>query len=90
MDKDNLQLGYLVKSIKGRDKDNIYLIITRPNQQYMRLVDGNHRKLINPKLKKIKHIKPLDIKIDKLQQKLLENVKIFDSEIYSAIKKAFE
>lgn len=90
MNQENLQVGYLVESIQGRDKNERYLILTRPDNNYTRLVNGSSRKLINPKLKKIKHIKPLDIKLEKIQEKLLNNVKIFDSEVYSAIKKSFE
>ena len=90
MKEDNLQVGCLAVSKAGRDKGNIYLILSRQDEQYVRLVDGNHRKIFNPKLKKIKHIQPLDIEISKIKEKLLNNVKVFDSEIYSAIKKAVD
>ena len=90
MEKENLEPGYLVESTQGRDEGNVYLILTRPSEQYMRLIDGNHKLLINPKLKKLRHVKPLNIKLEKLQEKISNNVKIFDSEVYSAIKKACE
>jgi|LGVF01.2.fsa_nt_gb ribosomal protein L14E/L6E/L27E len=84
----NLQTGYLVVSTKGRDAGVVYLIASRPCEDYMRLVNGDHRKLINAKLKKQKHVRALDIKLNKIEEKFKNNVKIFDSEIYSAIKKA--
>jgi|AntRauTorcE11897_2_1112592.scaffolds.fasta_scaffold00001_399 ribosomal protein L14E/L6E/L27E len=89
-DTDSINSGYLVESLQGRDKGRIYLVLNKVNNLYVKLVDGTHKKIINPKLKKLKHIKPLNIKLDKIQHKLSENAKVFDSEIYSAIKKALE
>ena len=87
---DNLQVGSLVTSTKGRDEKKVYLVLKKVDENYYLLVDGDHKKLANPKLKKIKHIKSLNIVLEKLQTKINENSKIFDSEIYSAIKKALE
>ena len=80
------ELGFLVKSKVGRDKGRIYVIINRSNDSYVRLIDGDKRKFYNPKLKNIKHLEPLNHRLDKIALKLDENKKIFDSEIYSAIK----
>lgn len=84
------EVGDLVVSTKGRDEGTVYVIINKVDQNYVRLVDGNYKKFINPKLKKTKHIKLLNIKLEKIEAKIKENIKIFDSEIYSAIKKALE
>jgi large subunit ribosomal protein L14e len=87
---DTFEVGDLVVSTKGRDAGTTYVIINKVDSNYVRLVDGNHKKFINPKLKKTKHIKLLNIKLEKIEAKIKENTKIFDSEVYSAIKKALE
>lgn len=86
----SFQTGCLVKSTAGRDKDHIYMIYRQVDKDYVLLVDGNFRKSINPKLKKIKHIDSLHIVVDKIKTKLEQNMKVFDSEIYSAMKKALQ
>jgi ribosomal protein L14E/L6E/L27E len=87
---DNFQVGSLVTSKAGRDTGRIYMILRFVDDNYVELVDGNHRKMRNPKLKKIKHLISLSITLEKIKTKLEENLKVFDTETYSAIKKALE
>lgn len=78
-------IGKLAQSIKGRDAGNIYLIYSSQINS-VKLVDGNYRKINNPKVKNIKHIKLLDAESLSIKEKILNNSKVFDSEIYSFIK----
>lgn len=78
-------VGNLAESTCGRDCGNIYLIFSATNTEVY-LVDGNARKIKNPKKKNLKHIKLLDAKNVSIKQKIAENLKVFDSEIYSFIK----
>ena len=50
---DNLQVGYLVVSTQGRDSGRTYLIMNKIDDNHCLLVEGNHKKMINPKLKKL-------------------------------------
>lgn len=86
----NIQVGSLIRSLKGRDEGQIYVVYHIVDSQYVELVDGNFRKLANPKLKKVKHLELLPITLDKIKVKLESNMKVFDSEIYSAIKKSLD
>lgn len=86
--ENSFQVGSLVKSNAGRDKYHIYMIYRQVDKDHVLLVDGNFRKSIKPKLKKIKHIDSLHIVLDKIKNKLEQNMKVFDSEIYSAMRKA--
>lgn len=47
--------GAVVKSLKGHDKDSLYVIV-KTEDLYVYLIDGKHRKKHNPKKKKLKHI----------------------------------
>lgn len=78
-------IGKLALSIKGRDNGNIYLIYSA-NISKVTLVDGDIRRIVNPKVKNIKHIKILDVESDVIRTKIQKNIKVFDSEIYSFIK----
>ncbi len=78
-------IGKLAISKMGRDAGNIYLIYSF-GVNYVELVDGNAKKIINPKKKNIKHIKILEEQSPNIREKILKNLKVFDSEIYSFIK----
>lgn len=81
-----IKIGSFVMSNQGRDKNNIYIVknILLKNVQ---LVDGNGKTLDNPKTKNIKHIVDLNEICEKIAIKFNTNKKVFDAEIYSAIKK---
>lgn len=78
-------IGSLVMSTNGRDGGNIYLVYNVEGS-YVYLVDGDYRKIKNQKKKNIKHIKKLDIQSLSIKEKIEQNLKVFDSEIYSFIK----
>ena len=74
----NLEIGTVVKSLKGRDKDKYFCVVCIENE-YVYLCDGKERKLKKPKRKKIKHIQ---ITQAKLQTETLH----VDKHINKAIK----
>lgn len=49
------QNANIVVSKCGHDKGELYVTISTVNQDFILLVDGNRRKLANPKLKRKKH-----------------------------------
>lgn len=74
----NLEIGTVVKSLKGRDK-NKYFCVVGIDDGYVFICDGKERKLQKPKRKKIKHI---EITKAKLQTETLQ----VDKHITKAIK----
>ena len=84
-----VEIGNFVKSVCGRDKGNIYLVINIENDRLL-LVNGDERKLANPKIKNTKHIEIVDFDNTTLKNKILAKQKVFDAEIYSAIKKIIQ
>lgn len=72
-----VDIGQVVKSVQGRDKGKLFLIFKVLSSDYVLLVDGETRKINNPKKKKIKHLmvykqKNNDI-IEKLKQEKLDD-----------------
>lgn len=49
------RLGYFARSLCGHDKDRLYMIVSEDGEM-VGLCDGVHRRLVNPKMKKKKHI----------------------------------
>ena len=50
------------------------------------LVDGNFKKLADPKRKNLKHLRLLPEKADAIAEKLADGRQVFDTEVYSALK----
>lgn len=74
----SLEIGTIVKSLKGRDKDK-YFCVVRTEGGYAYICDGKERKLCAPKRKNVKHIQALPAK---LQTETLQ----VDKHITKAIK----
>jgi ribosomal protein L14E/L6E/L27E len=80
----NLEIGTVVKSLKGRDKDKYFCVVCIEDG-YVHLCDGKERKLSRPKHKKIKHIKVTQAKlqtetlqVDKHINKALKSLNIVE------------
>lgn len=54
--KTSLEKGQIVRSLAGRDKGSIMLVIDYCDESHVFVVDGKRRQLENPKKKKIKHL----------------------------------
>ena len=68
-------VGYLAYSIAGRDKDNIYFIV-KEEPDYVWLVDGENRKLDNPKRKNKKHIQIIKKNNPQIYSEIITDEKI--------------
>lgn len=79
-----IEIGTVVVSLQGRDKDKIYIVKYVEND-YAYLVDGRQRTLACPKKKKLKHIRKTEKIANTVQEKLKNNEKILDSEIRKTI-----
>lgn len=55
----DIKLGQVVQSIAGRDANNYFLVMEVVDRNNVKVVDGKIRKIQNPKIKKLKHIRPL-------------------------------
>jgi len=65
---EKLEIGQIVRSNSGRDKNTLFIVTKLLENGYVYLVDGKYKKVQNPKLKNIKHLDDTkhvaDIQID--------------------------
>lgn len=81
-----ITLGSVVYSRAGRDKGRFFLVVEVVDDNFVRIADGRVRLLAKAKLKKIKHLKNEGVVIQKIADKLACNTKVFDAELFSALK----
>lgn len=72
----NIEVGQVVKSKAGRDKDKIFIVLDIVDERYVYIVDGNIRKLDKPKLKKIKHLSLYNKVFKEVPYKINNNIKL--------------
>ena len=80
------QIADLVKSLSGRDKNRIFMVMEVLDSNYVLIADGSLRKLETPKKKKIKHLEKTHFVLnERLLQKISEGKKITNAELRKSI-----
>lgn len=72
----DITVGQVVKSRAGRDKGRIFLVLEVIDEHFVSVVDGDLRKLDNPKKKKVKHLIVYNTVLTELKEKLDNKIKI--------------
>lgn len=81
-----LNLGDIVYSKSGRDQGRYYVVVEVLAEGYVKIADGQIRKIGNPKKKKVKHLKGKGINLELLAEKFKEGKQVFDSELKSLLR----
>lgn len=76
----NIQCGQIIKSKAGRDQGKFFIILDIQDE-YVYLVDGQTRRVENPKKKKIKHIQPTKIVIETINHKIENDIRLTNADI---------
>ena len=84
--KQQIRVGSIVRSVAGRDVGKLYLVKKIIDKNFVELVDGRAKTIQNPKTKRIKHIENTLLINEAIGSKIIDGYKVFDSEIYSALK----
>lgn len=78
--------GDVVYSKSGRDGGRYFAVVATEGENYVRIADGDVRRLRNAKLKNVKHLRETGDRLERIAEKLAAGVQVFDSELYSALK----
>lgn len=81
----SIEVGAVVLSKMGRDSGRYYVVVALTGEDYALVVDGKYRKLANPKLKKLKHLKYKGEDILSVKEKINLHQDITDAEIRRAL-----
>lgn len=81
----NVTLGQVVYSKAGRDSGEKFIVIGIVDEQHVLVSDGSLRRIEKPKKKKIKHLNLTENIIDSLNKKLINSIKVANSEIKKAL-----
>ncbi len=81
-----VQVGDLVISLTGRDKDRCFLVIEITKTR-VKLIDGKTRKIDSPKTKNIKHIKKIfTTDLDGFVKNIKQGQIVSNKKVYKLIK----
>jgi len=75
---EDLSVGQVVKVSSGRDKGRLFFIVKIVDDEYVLIADGKKRKLVKPKLKKVKHLKKYNFINDEVNRKIISDQEITD------------
>ncbi|MGI6678264.1 MAG: RNA-binding protein [Dehalobacterium sp.] len=80
-------VGQIVKSTAGRDKNAYFLVLkVLPKERIVLLVDGDKRRMNNPKKKNLRHIQATHLVAKDLAEKMIAGVESCDREIKRYLK----
>lgn len=79
-------VGSIVYSKAGRDRGKCYIIVRLDEKGYAFVANGSDKTLSDPKRKNVKHLDTGGEVSKTIQEKLLSEKQVFDSEIKSALR----
>lgn len=83
----DINVGDIVYSLKGHDSGSYYLVVGIANDNFVLIADGDNRRLDKPKLKNVKHLKPIGERLEVIAQKLVDNKQVYDNELKRALRR---
>ena len=87
--KCGIDLGSIVQSLAGRDKGSLFIVVG-VDENYVYLVDGNIRKVENPKRKKIKHVELTRYFDGTMAERIIKRNKITNQDVRRVIREIQE
>ncbi|MDQ0256028.1 ribosomal protein L14E/L6E/L27E [Evansella vedderi] len=79
------QVGELVRILNGRDKDQFACVIEVMDGRFVRIADGDKRKVDRAKKKNIQHIQRLDIVAPEVKNSIVETGRVTNAKLRFAI-----
>lgn len=78
--------GDVVFSKAGRDGGRYFAVVAVESEKFVRIADGDVRRLKDAKRKNVRHLKETGDRLGRIAEKLEAGAQVFDSELYSALK----
>ena len=81
MNKAPILLGSTVISKAGRDEGRTFMVVQSLDDEYVLISDGETHKMLKPKKKKRRHLKPVCEPTNEIISRLTDGQPVFDHEI---------
>lgn len=81
-----MEIGEIVYSKAGRDRGRYFAVVEIVGEGFVRVADGDVRRIKNAKLKNVKHLRSTGDRLEKIADKLSRGAQVFDKELYSALR----
>lgn len=81
-----MELGEIVYSKAGRDSGRYFAVVEIVGEGFVRIADGDVRRIKNAKLKNVRHLRSTGDRLEKIADKLAKGSQVFDKELYSALR----
>lgn len=85
-----MEKSWIVRSLAGRDKGRLFVVLEREDSSYVLLCDGKIRRIESPKRKKLKHISFVSQNDTRMGEKLRSGEKITNAEIRRQLQKLYD
>ncbi|UCZ53391.1 KOW domain-containing RNA-binding protein [Bacillus shivajii] len=79
------QVGELVRILNGRDKDKFACVIEILDDRFVRIADGDKRKVDRAKKKNIQHLERLNIIASEVKNSIVETGRVTNAKLRFAI-----
>ena len=87
MKKDRpIEAGVVVRSKAGRDEGRHFIVLSIESEEFVKVADGDLRKVEKPKLKRIKHLYVTDELVSSLQKKLMAGERVENHELRKSLE----
>ncbi len=86
MNTNGIELGQVVRSKAGRDRDAYFVVVSFQESQYLYIADGNKRRIDRPKKKKVKHLARTGIVLQDIAEKLKNGKKVTNADLRRHLK----
>ena len=77
--------GVVVRSTAGRDEGRYFVVLSTENEDFVRIADGDLRKVEKAKLKRVKHLYVTEELESSLQKKLMAGERVENHELRACL-----
>lgn len=83
-----MEIGRVVHSRAGRDRGRALVVVALEGEDFVRVADGDLRKLDGPKRKKAKHLRGTPLVLTDIAGRIGQGKPVLDAEIRKALEEA--
>lgn len=77
----DLRPGQVVVSLAGRDKGRAYVVMRVLSERAVLVADGERRKVVKPKMKNTRHLRPGGLPNEELARRLADGMAVSDQDL---------